>query len=120
MARPREFDEELVLSQARRLFATQGYHGTSIDDLVQATSLLRGSIYKAFGSKRNLFELLLVEIATNFDRSPENLDLLTVALKELACEDRRIRKICVGIVGKEEAKFASLLGKNLLAKMKEK
>ncbi|MFM1779653.1 MAG: hypothetical protein RIS51_798 [Actinomycetota bacterium] len=119
MARPRAFDEAVVLSRARELFASQGYNGTSIDDLVKATGLLRGSLYKAFGSKRNLFEVLLAQIASNFERSPENLDLLTVALKDLAPEDKQIRKICSAIVGKDDADFSSLLGNNLLAKLKE-
>lgn len=120
MARPRAFDEELVLSQARTLFASQGYNGTSIDDLVKATGLLRGSLYRAFGSKRNLFEMLLAEVATRFKKTPENLDLLTVALKDLAKDDEQIRKLCSAIVGKETASFSALLGKNLLAKIKEK
>jgi len=120
MARPRAFDEALVLCQARTLFANQGYNGTSIDDLVKATGLLRGSLYKAFGSKRNLFELMLTEVSTNFEKSAENLDLLTVALKDLASGDQRIRRLCLEIVGKDTATFSTLLGKNLLAKMKEK
>jgi TetR/AcrR family transcriptional regulator, transcriptional repressor for nem operon len=120
VARPRAFDEAVVLSQARTLFANQGYNGTSIDDLVKATGLLRGSLYKAFGSKRNLFELLLAEVSTNFEKSAENLDLLTVALKDLASDDQQIKRICFTIVGKEVVTFSTLLGTNLLAKMKEK
>jgi AcrR family transcriptional regulator len=120
MARPRAFDESVVLSQARALFANQGYNGTSIDDLVKETGLLRGSLYKAFGSKRNLFELLLAEVSVNFEKSAENLDLLTVALKDLATHDEQIKRLCLSIVGKESAAFSTLLGTNLLAKMKEK
>lgn len=120
MARPRAFDEALVLSQARTLFAAQGYNGTSIDDLVKATGLLRGSIYKAFGSKKNLFEMLLADAALDFNTSVENLDLLTVALKDLASDDINIRKCCLEIVGRGGQDFANLLGANLLAKMKEK
>jgi TetR/AcrR family transcriptional regulator, transcriptional repressor for nem operon len=120
MARPRAFDESVVLSQARALFANQGYNGTSIDDLVKATGLLRGSLYKAFGSKRNLFELLLTDVSANFDKCSENLDILTVALKDLASEDEQIRRLCLNIVGKESVAFSTQLGRNLLAKMKEK
>ena len=120
MARPREFDEAEVLSKARGLFASQGYNGTSIDDLVRETGLLRGSLYKAFGSKRNLFEMLLADVASAFDKSTENLDLLTVALKDLAPHDAQIRKLCRAIVDGKSSSFSELLGKNLLAKMKEK
>lgn len=120
MARPRQFDETLVLSQARTLFAAQGYNATSIDDLVRATGLLRGSLYKAFGSKRNLFVLLLVDIADEFNPSTENLDLLTVALKDLAGADKQIRQHCKSIVGNKNKEFVKLLGENLLAKLEEK
>ncbi|SOZ40938.1 TetR/AcrR family transcriptional regulator [Cupriavidus neocaledonicus] len=37
-----------------------GFNACSVDDLVEATaSLHRGSLYKAFGSKRGLFEKVL-------------------------------------------------------------
>jgi AcrR family transcriptional regulator len=120
MARPRAFDESVVLSQARTLFSNQGYNGTSIDDLVKATGLLRGSLYKAFGSKRNLFELLLAEVSVNFEKSAENLDLLTVALKDLATDDEQIKRLCLKIVGNDSVAFSTLLGTNLLEKMMEK
>ena len=120
MARPRTFDEATVLEQARGLFSTQGYHGTSIDDLVKATGLLRGSLYKAFGSKRNLFHALLSDIATRFDSSPQNLDLLTVGLKDLAADDEQIRLLCAHIIGDDTTAFSELLGNNLLSKMREK
>lgn len=119
MGRPREFDEARVIRKSKELFASQGYHGTSLDDLVKATGLLRGSIYKAFGSKRNLFETSLLTLRDDFDNSPLALDLLTVALKELANDDVKISEICrqiVKISGNEN--ISELLGKNLLAKMK--
>jgi len=118
MARPRGFDEETVLAQARTLFATQGYNGTSIDDLVKATGLLRGSLYKASGSKRHLFDLVLTQTIANFEVSGENLDLLTVALKDLAQSDVQIRERCLQLVSTDRDGFAQLLGRNLLEKLK--
>lgn len=120
MARPRAFDESVVLARSRELFAKQGYNGTSIDDLVRATGLLRGSLYKAFGSKRNLFCAALRDIPENLEPSGQSLDLLTVALMDLASDDEEVRKYCTTIVGAERAQFARLLGQNLLEKMKEK
>lgn len=117
MARPRTFDEQKVLSQSREIFATQGYNGTSIDDLVRVTGLLRGSLYKAFGSKRNLFLKVLSAVAENFEVSPANLDLLTVALKEAAPQDVQIRDLCRVIVNGRDSNFSHLLGTNLLAKI---
>ncbi|WP_408649259.1 helix-turn-helix domain-containing protein [Streptomyces herbicida] len=34
------------------MFAERGYEGTSVDDLVRALGVHRGSLYKVFGSKR--------------------------------------------------------------------
>ncbi|WP_344046217.1 TetR/AcrR family transcriptional regulator [Streptomyces thermoalcalitolerans] len=54
MGRPRAFDTDQAVSAAATLFATYGYEGTSVDDLVTATGVHRGSLYKVFGSKRGL------------------------------------------------------------------
>lgn len=59
MARPREFDEELVLKQSMAVFWTKGYKATSLDDLTKATKLNKQSIYCAFGDKRSLFIKIL-------------------------------------------------------------
>jgi TetR/AcrR family transcriptional repressor of nem operon len=53
--RPREFDMEEALDQAIRVFCEQGYHATSIGDLIDAMGLASGSIYKAFRDKRAVF-----------------------------------------------------------------
>lgn len=55
MARPREFNEDSVLTAAREQFWTTGYAGTSMDAIAAATGLGKGSLYGAFGSKRELF-----------------------------------------------------------------
>ncbi len=54
MGRPRAFDTDRAIETAATLFATHGYEGTSVDDLVTATGIHRGSLYKVFGSKRSL------------------------------------------------------------------
>jgi TetR/AcrR family transcriptional repressor of nem operon len=52
--RPRQFDTHAVLAQAAKVFWGHGYHATSIDDLVKATGVLRGSLYGVFGDKHGL------------------------------------------------------------------
>ena len=59
MARPREFDEAEVLAKAMDVFWTHGYDATSIADLMDATGLAKGSLYKGFGDKKHLFTLAL-------------------------------------------------------------
>ncbi len=55
MARPREFDEEEVIANATEAFWTHGYEATSVNDLMNATRLAKGSLYKGFGDKKHLF-----------------------------------------------------------------
>lgn len=59
MARPREFDEDDVLEKAMEAFWSRGYEATSVTDLMDATGLAKGSVYKAFGDKHRLFLLAL-------------------------------------------------------------
>jgi TetR/AcrR family transcriptional repressor of nem operon len=61
MARTREFDEETVLGAARDAFWVTGYSGTSMDDLMTATGLYKGSLYAAFGGKKALFDRIVDE-----------------------------------------------------------
>jgi len=55
MARPRSFDEEAVLRAVTDQFWATGYAGTSLDDILAATGLGKGSLYGAFGDKHELF-----------------------------------------------------------------
>jgi TetR/AcrR family transcriptional repressor of nem operon len=55
MARPREFDVDDALERATRVFWTNGFEHTSVDDLCAATGLGRSSLYAAFGDKRALY-----------------------------------------------------------------
>lgn len=53
--RPREFDYDEVIDRAITLFRQRGYGATSISDLVDATALTRGSLYKAFKDKKSIY-----------------------------------------------------------------
>jgi len=55
LARPREFDQEVVVQKALELFWRRGYQATSVQDLVEATGVNRGSLYDTFGDKHGLF-----------------------------------------------------------------
>lgn len=64
MARPREFDEGSVLRAAREQFWSTGYAGTSMDGIAAATGLGKGSLYGAFGGKRELFHRVFDDYCT--------------------------------------------------------
>lgn len=55
MAGTKQFEVREVLSRAMEVFWQRGYEATSIDDLVKATGINRGSIYGTFGDKKGLF-----------------------------------------------------------------
>lgn len=53
--RPRQFDESAALAAVTRTFWDNGYHATSISDLVAATGVHRNSLYAIYGDKHQLF-----------------------------------------------------------------
>jgi len=55
LGRPREFDEDQVLMDIMSVFWKHGYEGTGVTQIVKATGLKKGSLYKAFKSKRNMY-----------------------------------------------------------------
>lgn len=55
MARPAKVDQQLVLSQAMRLFWQRGWSGTSISHLEKELDLTAPTLYRHFGSKEGLF-----------------------------------------------------------------
>ncbi len=59
MARPVEYDRDMVLRNATRVFWLKGYQSASMADLLDATGLTSRSLYNIFGSKNGLFKAAL-------------------------------------------------------------
>tara|TARA_A100001011_G_scaffold376310_1_gene438783 strand:- start:543 stop:1130 length:588 start_codon:yes stop_codon:yes gene_type:complete len=55
MARPKNFLKESILNDATHIFWKNGFHQTSIKDLVQTLGINRASLYGTFLDKENLF-----------------------------------------------------------------
>jgi AcrR family transcriptional regulator len=94
MARPRSFDEADVVALATEQFWGKGYAATTVDDLLDAMNLGKGSFYGAFGAKHTLFTRVfdahgarLVEAARHVLEGPD----------EQALE--RIRSFLLGAAG---------------------
>ncbi len=55
VGRPKEFDQQIALERAMEVFWTHGYEATSVQDLLDAMHISRGSMYDTFGDKHALF-----------------------------------------------------------------
>ena len=55
MSRPKEFIPDEAIEKAMQVFWHKGYEATSMEDLLTAMDLNRGSLYDTFGDKRQLF-----------------------------------------------------------------
>ena len=115
MGRPRQFDDTSAVAAAAAVFRKRGYAATSIDHLVDATGVHRGSLYGVFGSKRGLFLRVLDRVGALEGVAAESLDVLLVALLELAPTDQLIRQRVSDLIGQIDA-TPEQLGGRLLAR----
>lgn len=54
---------ESIISAARGLFASRGYHGVSIDEIARAVNVSPAILYRHFKSKQDLYNTVLDEFA---------------------------------------------------------
>ncbi|MCA0312590.1 MAG: TetR/AcrR family transcriptional regulator [Candidatus Melainabacteria bacterium] len=129
MARPREFDIEEALDAAISTFWEHGYEATSMDDLLNAMGLTKGSLYKAFGDKHNLFLLSLQDYLDHlFERMKETVDsdsdpvqalnALMGLVEELCCKQTTARG-CFAVntvveLSQRDGKAGEILKKHLI------
>lgn len=118
MARPRTFDYDDVVRRSAAVFRAFGYNGASVDDLVAATKLQRGSLYKAFGSKLGIFVAALTSaLATHPPTDPDLVDLITVALREVVARDSTSAALCEEWLTRLEGNATRVLGERLLTNL---
>lgn len=54
-----------IIANASKLFAAKGYHGTTVDEIVQATGIAKGTFYIYFSSKEELLVALMKQLIDN-------------------------------------------------------
>jgi AcrR family transcriptional regulator len=59
---PRIDRRKQLLLCARKVFARDGYHGASVDDVISLAGVARGTFYNYFDNKRALFQQVLEEL----------------------------------------------------------
>jgi AcrR family transcriptional regulator len=115
MGRNRSFDEADVITRASAAFLRSGYEGTSVEELVEATGLHRGSLYQAFGSKRGLYVACLRGALDTRPHDESTTDLVLVSLLELAPRDTEVRDLLRDHLAREGT-TPDHLGARLLAR----
>ena len=126
MGRRRTFIESEAIGSATAVFAERGFAGASVDDLVRATGVNRASLYGVFGSKDGLFQRCLTEALTALSPAAtpndstdiegaghEELDLVLVALMEIAPQDPAVREALEAALNRAGV-TAETLGRRLL------
>jgi AcrR family transcriptional regulator len=78
--RQRKLRRAAVMDVARQIFSQQGYHDTSIDDLIEAAGIARGTFYLYFESKRAIFDQLLEELFATLASTVQRIDVSPGAL----------------------------------------
>jgi len=59
MARPIEYDQQIVLDKAMELFWRNNFEGTSVAELVEVTGLNKRTMYNLYDDKQGLFDACL-------------------------------------------------------------
>lgn len=112
-AEARETRRAALLAAAAPVFATHGYYGTSVDDVVEAAGVARGTFYLYFDGKDALFRELIDGLLHRLRaavlpvrRGPEAPDPTT-----------QLRDLLVGLLGTlvEDRAVARLLFREALA-----
>lgn len=116
MTREKGYDLHQVTTAIMHCFIEDGYAGTSLDKIVKATGILRGSLYAAFGSKRGMFIAVLEMLNQDEQVSPAGLTITLIALLELTAKSNQIKTLTETYLEKIPAeKVTTVLGQQLLA-----
>lgn len=93
MARPREFDIDEAIAKAMDVFWANGYQGSSLNDLLDAMQIARGSLYKAFKDKHSIYMAAL----DLYDRTVVQAAIDALHDKSIGDGLRRIKRMLLSV-----------------------
>ncbi len=101
---PRNDRRQQILTQACAVFARKGYHGTTVDDIVEATGIARGTFYLYFSDKRAAFDELVARLFTRLAMNIQHVDVDRPVIPQIEENIRRILQVAL-----EEREITTLL-----------
>ena len=125
MARCVEFNECEIIEKAMNVFWEKGYHGTSMQDLVDAMQINRSSLYNTIGDKHALFikcvtsyaEVGFRETQEKIAKEKSGLQALINIIKDKAAWVVDSQNGCLGMktifeIAPEDVEVRNVLSKN--------
>ncbi len=67
--------KETILEKALGLFATHGYHGVFVGQIADEVGIKAPSLYKHFKSKQEIFEAILEEMKTRYQKQSASMQM---------------------------------------------
>ncbi len=109
VGRPKEFDERQALERAMEVFWAHGYEATSVQDLLDAMGINRGSMYDTYGDKHALFSAAIDHYGRTVTRGLEDAlaapgsPLGSIRKALLAVADQTLDRPCRGCMATNTA-----------------
>lgn len=67
--------KQRILDEALTLFSEKGYHAVYVGDIAAAVGIKAPSLYKHYKSKQDIFNAILDEMKTNYDKQATGLNM---------------------------------------------
>lgn len=67
--------KQRILKEALTLFAEKGYNAVYVGDIAKAVGIKAPSLYKHYKSKQDIFNAILDEMKSNYDKQAVNLNM---------------------------------------------
>lgn len=80
--RKRKNSQDRIFRSAVSVLAQKGYHNTRITDIAQHAGVAYGLVYHYFGSKQNILDVILDEVAVRFNERIDRIAKESVSLNE--------------------------------------